>query len=370
MKAAVMRETKAPLCIEEVSIDKPASREVLVRVAASGLCHSDYHFLNGDLPTPLPAVLGHEVAGVVEAVGAEVTAVKVGDPVVACGSVFCGRCSACVSGKAHICTDRPHRLEQDGARLKLGSGVGVTQNGELGGFAEQILVHENALVAVPREMPLDRAALIGCGVLTGLGTVFNTAKVTPGSKVAVIGCGGVGLNLIQGARLAGADQIIAVDMMAQKRELALKLGATHAVAGGAQAVEAVRELSEGGVDYAFEAIGIPSAMIQAVEMLARGGLMTIVGAVKLGEVIPLPGIQMVLNEWRVQGALMGSSPFVRDIPRFANLYLQGRLDLDTLIAERIGLSGVNEGFQTMLGATQARSVITFPEVMKEAAAAA
>ena len=369
MKAAVLRATKTPFEIEEVGVDKPGPREVLVRVAASGLCHSDYHFVNGDLPMPLPAVLGHEAAGIVEAVGPEVTMVSVGDLVVTCATMFCGHCNSCVSGKTHICTDKPRRIEQNGPRLTI-KGLPINQAGELGGFAEQMLVHENAVVVMPREMPLDRAALLGCGVLTGLGTVFNAAKVTPGSKVAVIGCGGVGLNVIQGARLAGAQQIIAVDLMPEKHALALKLGATDTVMGGPDAVETVRELSKGGVDFSFEVIGLQPTMLQAIEMLAPGGLMTIVGAMALGASIPVPGISMLMNEWRVQGAFMGSSPFVREIPRYAQLYLQGKLDLDTLISERIALGAINEGYRTMLGATQARSVITFPDVLKEAARAA
>jgi len=369
MKAAVLRAAKTPFEVEDVVVDKPGRREVLVRVAASGLCHSDYHFLNGDLPFAAPSVLGHESAGIVESVGDDVTTVRVGDHVVACATVFCGHCSPCVSGKTHLCAAKPQRLAHEGCRLKLKNGEPLSQGSRIGGFAEQMLVHENAVARMPPEMPLDRAALLGCGVLTGLGSVFNAARVTAGSRVAVIGCGGVGLNVIQGARLAGADQIIAVDLMAQKRELALKLGATHAIEGGADAVASVRELSRGGVDYSFEVIGLPQTMLQAVQMLAPAGLMTIVGAMRQDAVIPLPGIAMLMNEWRVQGSYLGSSPFVREIPRFADLYLKGRLNLDILIAERIDLADINRGFETLIGATQARSVIVFPDVLQRAAAA-
>lgn len=366
MQAAILFGPKQPFAVREVAIDRPGPREVLIRVAASGLCHSDYHYKNGDLPFPAPSVLGHEAAGVVEAVGSDVSAVAVGDHVVTCASSFCGHCDTCVSGRTHICGSRPKRMESDSSRLTL-DGERLNQGGQLGGYAEQMLVHENSVVRVPRELPLDRGALLGCGVLTGLGTVFNAAKVSAGSKVAVVGCGGVGLNVVQGARIAGADQIIAVDMMAEKLELARHFGATDVVPGGEDAVEAVRELSNGGVDFAFEVIGLPQTIVQAVRMLAPGGLMTIVGATRFDATIPLPGIAMLMNEWRVQGAFMGSSPFTREIPRFASLYLKGKLDLDTLIAERISLPEINQGFETMLGARQARSVITFPDVLDEAA---
>lgn len=370
MKASVLSAPKTPFEVCDVAVDKPASHEVLVRIGASGLCHSDYHFANGDLPYGMPVILGHEAAGIVEAVGSDVSTVAVGDHVVACASSFCGHCNVCVSGRNHMCASKPKRGEKDRPRLTRNGGEQVHQGSLIGGFAEQMLVHENAVVRIPRELPLDRAALLGCGVITGLGTVFNAAKVTAGSRVVVIGCGGVGLNVVQGARLSGAGQIIAVDPVPQKRELALKLGATHAVEGGADAVAAVRELSGGGVDFAFEVIGLSHTMEQAVRMLAPGGLMMIVGAMRFDATIPLPGIAMLYNEWRVQGTYLGSSPFTRDIPRYASLYLKGQLDLDTLISERIELKDVNRGFETMLGATQARSVITFPDVMAHAAARA
>ena len=360
---------KTPFEVTEIAVDKPAPREVLVRVGASSLCHSDFHFANGDLPFAMPVVLGHEVAGIVEQVGSEVTTVVVGDHVVACASSFCGQCDKCVSGRNHLCARKPKRTDSEKPRLSLLNGDRVHQGSLVGGFAEQLLVHENAIVRIPRELSLDRAALLGCGVVTGLGVVFNAAKVRPNSCVVVVGCGGVGLNVIQGAKLAGARQIIAVDPIPQKRELALKLGATDAVVGGPNAVEEVRALSNGGADFSFEVIGLPHTMEQAVLMLAPGGLMTVVGAMAAGAKISLPGISMLFNEWRVQGSYLGSSPFTRDIPRYASLCLCGKLDLDSLIAERIQLEDVNQGFATMLGGTQARSVIVFPEVMAEAARA-
>jgi S-(hydroxymethyl)glutathione dehydrogenase/alcohol dehydrogenase len=190
MKASVIFAAKRPFEVCDVTVDKPAPHEVLVRIGASGLCHSDYHFASGDLPFAMPAIFGHEAAGIVEAVGSEVTTVAIGDHVVACAASFCGRCNPCVSGRNHLCTNKPRRGEKDEPRLVLPNGAQVHQGASIGGFAEQILVHENAIVRLPRELPLDRAALLGCGVLTGLGAVFNSARVSAGSAVAVIGCGG------------------------------------------------------------------------------------------------------------------------------------------------------------------------------------
>lgn len=370
MKAAVLFEVRTPLEICDVTIDKPASREVLVRVAASGLCHSDYHFINGDLSTPLPVIQGHEVAGIVEAVGSEVSAIQVGDHVVSCALRFCGHCNPCVSGKTHICADKPGRAAGEPARITLNGRRIYQDAGELGGFAEQILVHENAIVKIDRAMPLDRAALLGCGVLTGVGAVFNAAKVKAGSKVVVIGCGGVGLNVVQAAKIAGASQIIAVDTAAEKRELARSFGATDAVEGGRDAIEQVRALTGGGADFGFEVIGLPQTIADGVRMLAPSGLMTIVGATPANATIPLPGIEMLFNEWRVQGTFFGGSAFTRDVPRIVSMYLQGSINLDGLIAERIGLVDVNAGFERMLGGKQARSIITFDDVLNHATATA
>lgn len=366
MKAAVLRAIGEPLDICDVSIDKPGPREVLVRVAACGLCHSDYHFMIGDLVVQTPAVLGHEVAGIVEAVGELVTSTRVGDHVVACATVFCGHCDHCVSGKSHICSDKPRRAENADPRLALG-GKRVMQGANLGGFAEMMLVHENSIVPLPKAMPLDRAALLGCSVVTGIGSVINAARVQPGSKVAVMGCGGVGLNVIQGARLAGAERIIGIDLMPEKRALALKMGATDVVDGAGDVVAEVREMTSGGVDYSFEVIGLPKTMDLAIRMMRPAGLMTIVGATPVGATIPVEGIAMLMNEWRIQGTYLGSSASTRDIPRLASLFMQGRLDLDTLLAERIELKDINKGFEKLLAGKQARSVVAFSDVLAEAA---
>ena len=286
MKAAVLRRPGGAIEICTVSIDKPRKDEVLVRVVASGLCHSDYHFMSGDLPFGGPRVLGHEVAGVVEAVGDDVGRLCVGDHVVACASLFCGGCDQCVSGSTQRCQDRPRRDAAARPRLLLGD-IALIQSSEVGGFAEQVLVHQNSLVAISRDMPLDRAALLGCSVVTGLGSVFNSAQVRAGQSVAVIGCGGVGLNVIQGARIAGASRIVAVDLSPTKLELARTLGATDTIVGGPDAVDAVREAT-GGVDHAIEVIGRPDTIAQAIRMLRPGGLATVVGVAPGDARVPLP----------------------------------------------------------------------------------
>jgi len=358
MKAAILREAKTDLTIEEVEIDNPRDEEVRVRVMASGLCHSDLHYVTGDLPLRGPTILGHEVAGIVESVGARVKSLQPGDHVVACASGYCSHCNPCITGRTHLCESPPERVPPAPARISI-AGEGIIQGTRVGGFAEKVLLHENSLVKIPHELPFDRAALLGCGVLTGLGSVFNSAKVSPGSRVAVIGCGGVGLNIIQGARIAGASQIIAVDISPTKLDLAAKFGATDLIAGGEDAVEAVLETSGGGVDFAFEAIGLVTTIGQAAEMLATSGLLTLVGVTGPQGKAAFPVFPTILKELRIQGALMGSAPFQRDIPKFANMYLDGVLDLDTLISGRIGLSDINSGFAAMTQGAVARSVVVF-----------
>jgi S-(hydroxymethyl)glutathione dehydrogenase/alcohol dehydrogenase len=359
MKAAILFETKKPFELADIEIDKPAPREVLVRIKACGLCHSDWHCACGDLPSAVPVVLGHEAAGVVEAVGADVTAVKAGDHVVGSALVFCGRCDQCVGGRTHMCTAKPDRRKGEPPRLRI-DGRPVAQGMRMAGFAEQMLVHENGLVKIDRDMPLDRASVLGCGVLTGLGAVFNAARVTPGSKVVVLGCGGVGLSAIQGAALSGAEQIVAVDLNPDKKTIAGKFGATDFVVGGSDSVAAVRQLTKGGAHYSFEVIGLPQTIAQAIKMLAPGGLMTIVGATRFDAEIPLPGLGMIMNEWRVQGTYFGSAAFTREIPRYVDMYLKGKLDLDALVSSRIALSQINDGFSDMIaGTVQGRTVITF-----------
>ena len=249
MKAAVLREVGKPLQIEDVQINKPGPHEVLIRTKAAGVCHSDLHFIEGKYPHPLPAVLGHESAGVVEAIGSEVRTVKVGDHVITCLSAFCGHCESCLTGRMSLCVSSDtKRGKEDEPRLSTPTGP-MLQYLNLSSFAEQMLIHEHACVAIRKDMPLDRAALIGCGVMTGVGAVIHTSNVRPGDTVAVIGCGGVGLAAINGAAIAGAGRIIAIDMSPGKENLAKSMGATDFVMGGPDAVKEVMDLTGGGVQH-------------------------------------------------------------------------------------------------------------------------
>ena len=277
MRAAVMHAPHTPLTIEEISIAKPKKNEVIVRTAFAGLCHSDLHFMEGLYPYPTPVILGHESAGIVEEVGESVTYLKPGDHVISCLSVFCGTCEFCTTGHTNLCSNTEVKLAPGIARRYSWKGEVVNQFAQLSSYAEQMLVHENALVKIDADIPLDRAALVGCGVTTGVGAVFNAAKVEPGATVAVIGCGGVGLSAVNGAALAGASRIIAIDTVATKLEKAREMGATDVInASNADPVDQVIEITGGGVHYSFEALGTKNTAEQSFRMLRRGGLATII----------------------------------------------------------------------------------------------
>jgi S-(hydroxymethyl)glutathione dehydrogenase/alcohol dehydrogenase len=359
MKAAVLRKPGTGLAIEDVQIGKPGPREVLIRTAATGVCHSDLHFIEGSYPTALPAVLGHESAGVVEAVGPEVTRLQPGDHVVTCLSAFCGHCDHCLTGRLSLCT-APELQRSADAAPRLGSAEApMAQFLNLSAFAEQMLVHENACVAIRKDMPLDRAALIGCAVLTGFGAIARTAGVRPGETVAVIGCGGIGLSAINAAAIAGAGRIIGIDRSPAKEALARSFGATDFIdAAAGDPAKQVRELTGGGVHHAIEAVGLAATAEQAFAMLGRGGIATIVGMIPVGQQISLPGWQL-LAEKQLRGSLMGSNIFPVDVPRLVDFYLAGRLHLDHLISRRIPLEQVNQAFAEMKSGAVARSVITF-----------
>jgi S-(hydroxymethyl)glutathione dehydrogenase / alcohol dehydrogenase len=375
MKAAVFHGPKQPLTIENVEIDQPLEREVLIRTVASGVCHSDLHFVDGFYPFPAPAVLGHEAAGVVEAVGKSVTYVKPGDRVICCLSVFCGYCQECMSGHPNRCSNRAATQRPKDAKPRLSlNGQALPQFADLSTYAEKMLLHENAVVKIGNDIALDRAALIGCGVTTGLGAVLNTARIEPGSTVAVFGCGGVGLAAIQGARIAGARMIIAVDQFESKLALARRLGATHTIdASNADAVEEIRKLASpgqseapiieglgasGGVDYAFEAVGLKKLAEQCFDCIKPGGTATIIGMIPVGQKVELSG-PMFLTERRIQGTNMGSNRFRIDMPRYVDYYLQGRLNLDDMISRRGKLEDVNEAFRAMKAGEVARTVLMF-----------
>jgi S-(hydroxymethyl)glutathione dehydrogenase/alcohol dehydrogenase len=361
MKAAIFHGPHHRLSIEEISIANPGPREVLIRTAAVGLCHSDLHFIDGLYGHEAPAVLGHEAAGVVEKVGSEVRGLEPGDHVITCLSVFCGHCGFCTTGRPFNC-DHQHETRRRGdeaPRLSLGERE-VQQFYDLSAFAEQMLVHEHAVVRIRKDMPLDRAALIGCAVTTGMGAVTNTARIDVGSTVAVIGCGGVGLSAINGAAIAGAGRIIAIDVQDGKLDLARSFGATDTLnATGCDPVEAVRDLTGGGVDYSFEALGLKRTSEQAYDMLRRSGVATIIGMLPEGEKLELDGVSLLYDK-RIQGSNMGSNRFRVDMPRYVDFYLAGRLHLDRMISKRIRLDQINEGFDDLRSGLLARSVITFP----------
>lgn len=364
-RAAVLHAMPGPLRVEEVTVDRPGPREVLVRTAAAGLCHTDLLFMQGMVAPLVPLVPGHESAGVVEAVGRDVGYVEPGDHVITCPSAFCGHCDHCLGGRPALCESMVGaRKRGEAPRLSL-DGARCHALADLGSFAELMLVHEHSLVKVTRDMPLDRAALIGCAVTTGLGAVFRTAAVDPGSTVAVVGCGGVGLNCVQGAVLAGAGRVVAVDVNPAKLSLAATFGATDLVdATAGNPIEQVRALfpgrgrSLGGVDYAFEAAGRKQAAEQAFAMVRRGGTATVIGLMAPDVVLEVPASDL-LAEKKLQGSLMGSNRFRHDIPRYVELYLQGRLRLDELVSARIGLHDIDDGFRAMDRGEGARSLVIF-----------
>ncbi len=361
MKAAIARIVGSPLSIEDVQISKPEADEVLVRVGATGLCHSDLHVLDGTLDYPTPIVLGHEVAGVVEQVGSNVKTVRPGDHVVACITFHCGHCPQCHGGNSHRCrTPEARRPDEAEPRLHQ-SGSAIQQFLNVGSFAEMILVHQSGCVAIDRDMPLDRACLIGCGVTTGFGSVTRAARLKPGQTVAIIGCGGVGLAAVNAALISGAGRIFAIDRLQSKLDLAQIMGATdtvNAVSGNTAA--AVMEMTNGrGVDHVIEAIGLKDTIETGYAMLAAGGTLTIAGATSPDTLIEIPSINLLLSEKRIQGTYMGGVQLSIDVPAYVSLYRQGRLKLDELVSQRLPLERINEGFDAMRSGNIARSVIVF-----------
>lgn len=361
MRAAVIEAPNQPLVIREVRLAEPGPQEVVVRVAAVGLCHSDLHFMEGHRAMPYPAILGHEVAGVVETVGPAVPGLKPGDHVVGTLTANCGHCPSCVAGFHVHCEDTSVKIPFGVADRIFGPEGKIAQIMNMSGFAEKVLVHYSSLVVIPKEMPLDRAALLGCAVLTGTGAIFRSAEVEPGSTVAVIGCGGIGLSAINGAAIIGAGRIIAVDLSDRKLEMARKFGATDLVnAGDVDAVAAVLEMTGGGVDYSFECIGLPKTARQAVEMLAPHSMATIIGVFEPGAEVSFPA-ELLLQQRKVQGSFLGSARLPIDIPRLVDHYLAGRLLLDDLISQRIALEDINKGFDDLKAGNVARSVVVFPD---------
>lgn len=361
-RAAVLNEIGRPMVVTDVQLAAPGPGEVLVDVRASGLCHSDLTFASHDFGHRLPLLLGHEVAGVVSALGPGVTSLRPGDHVVTCLAAGCAQCAMCVVGKPWMCLGQRRLGRARGAdpRIVRADGSPVTQSAHLGGLAEQILISERAAVAVPDEIPFAQAALLGCSVATGLGAATNVAQISLGDTVIVIGCGGVGFNVIQGARLAGAGRIVAVDVQESKAEMAKLFGADHFVAAGEQdAVAVICDLVPEGADHVFEVVGSASTAAQAVALTKKAGTIYLVGMSRPGVQYSFDATQLINSAKTIRAVLMGAVKFPVDVPRYADLYLAGRLNLDLLIDRQIDLSEINDGFAAMRAGVAGRIVVAF-----------
>lgn len=358
MKAAVVREFGGGFHTEEVSLSEPVGREVLVEVKASGLCHSDELAASTNLGFDVPVVFGHEVAGVVTAVGDQVRDVAIGDHVVGCLVQFCGACTKCLTGRVGLC-ENPDATVRAG-RILDADGKELEQGMALGGFAEFALIHENQLAKVPDAVPFPQAALLGCGVVTGAGAVMNTADVQPGQSVVIIGSGGVGLNAISGAVIAGAARIIVVDVADDKLETARHFGATHTVnSRTVDAVATVRELTGGsGADAVFDFVGGHGVTRSGFDMLAQGGGLYLIGVLDPANRLEVSSFELLGGRKRVEGVYMGSTNPKRDIPMIAELYLQGRYKLDELVSKTISIDEVDEGYAALRDPKINRVVIT------------
>ncbi len=356
--AAVLNTAPGRLELETLVLDDPGPDEVLIDVQYAGLCRSDLHEIEGVWPATCPTLLGHEASGVVRRVGDRVSTLRPGDHVVTCLSTYCGECRFCLSGRMTLCPRRGSLGSRTRPVLVNAHGRSVHPTARLGAFAEAMVVHEHSAVRIPDTMPLAAASVLGCAVVTGLSSVFRSARVEPGSTVAVLGCGGVGIAAIQGARLAGAREIIAVDAVEARLTDAVRFGATATVqAGQADTVAAVRELTDGGVDYSFEAVGFAATVEQAFAMLGPGGTATVVGLVPDTQPVSIRASELFLLEKRLQGALMGSNQFPADIPGYVRYYEQGRLNLDDMISAAVSLEQINEGFELMKNAGGTRVVV-------------
>jgi S-(hydroxymethyl)glutathione dehydrogenase/alcohol dehydrogenase len=355
MRAAVFLEQDQPLSIEDVDPIDAGPDDVIVRITASGVCHSDLSVINGTIPAG-PEILGHEGTGVVESVGADVTRVKVGDRVIGSFIPACGVCWYCLNDQSNLCAETypvmfaPRARRADGTELQGFTGLGT--------FAEMMTVSQHSVVKVETDLPDEQLALIGCGVTTGVGAALNTARVQPGSIVAVIGCGGVGQAVVQGARIAGAARIIAIDPVAMKRDSALKLGATDVIdPNDADPIAAVRAMSGGrGADYAFEVIGTAGTIRQAIDSARPGGTAVMVGVPKLSSDIPIPAMS-ILEEKTILGCVYGSARVRRDFPRLISLVEQGKLDVGAMVSRTMHLHEVNEAMRAMQDGEVIRSVL-------------
>jgi len=357
MKVVVAYEVGQPLVMEDLPVPDIGPQDVLVRVTASGICHTDLNVINGLSPLPLPIVPGHEGCGVVEEIGSEVRRVRVGDRVLASVTPACGNCWWCLNGMSNHCELNP--VVKAALRFELRTGQRIAAVCGCGTFAEAMVVHEASVVRVQTDLADEQLALLGCGVTTGLGAALNTAAVIPGSSVAVIGCGGVGQSVIQGARIAGASVLIAIDPAPGRREASVRVGATHTVdPAAANPVEQVRALTEGrGADFNFEVVGRPELMVQAFDMARAEGTVTLVGMPAVGDTLTLPAIQAVFSGKRLAGSVVGGSQILRDFPRFIRLAEVGQLDLGSMISQRIKLDEINDGIALLTRTQGVRTVI-------------
>jgi NDMA-dependent alcohol dehydrogenase len=361
-RAAICRELNKPVVVEEISVEPPKRGEVTVKLGACGVCHSDLSATNGTLAMPLPLILGHEAAGEVIDVGPEVKGLKEGDHVVSSFIYMCGECRFCVGGRPVLCIEQGKAVstlpdgtlrtrDARGNPLNIFSGCGV--------MAEYATMHVDNLVKIDPKIPLDRAALVGCAVTTGVGAVFNTARVSPGSSVAVFGCGGVGLNVIQGARIAGAERIIAIDTLESKLELAKNFGATDTLLFKDDPTKALKKLTGGGPDYAFECVGNGELAALAYKAIRRGGLAIVVGVAKPGDSTAVRTMTLPFEEKTLTGSYFGSCVPRIDFPRMLGLYLSGKLKLDELITRRYSIEQAPEAFADLQAGRNARGVIVF-----------
>ena len=357
MRAAIGLDHGRHLSVEDVELTPMGPRDVMVKVGASGVCHTDVAVLGGHLPVPLPVILGHEGAGVVEAIGPEVTSLAVGDRVIGSVGGVCGRCWYCANSMTHLCTNGMVAAAE--ARVVRADGSGVPAFVGLGSFAEMMTAHETSLVKVHTDLPDEQLALIGCAITTGLGAVFNTARVTPGSSVAIIGCGGVGQAVVQGARIAGAAEIIAIDPSPMKRSTATSFGASHSLDPNAGDVaDTVRALTGGrGADYTFEVVGQPATISQAWDLARPGGTVTVVGMPPTDATITMSAFALASEDKRLCGSLYGGTQAFRDIPLIVKLVETGRLELGAMVTRRLPLDDIDDAIRALEAGEEIRSVV-------------
>lgn len=361
-KAVICRQWNQPCSVEQVQVESPRRGELMVKIAACGVCHSDLSATNGTIPMPPPLVIGHEAAGVVEEVGEGVHDIAVGDHVVIVWIPMCGKCRYCEEGRPALCDQAAKAtatLADGTTRYKDAQGQDLHHMAGVGVMSEYATVHRDNVLRIDPEIPLDKAALVGCAVMTGVGAAINTAKVTAGSEVAVFGCGGIGLNVIQGAALAGAEKIIAVDLEDKKLEFAAQFGATHRVnpKNDGDAVQKIQEITGGGADYAFECIGVPEVIGQAYAAVRKGGTACVVGVTRLDGQVTLGTFMMPFQEKVLVGSMYGSARPSLDFPRYLNLYKSNRLKLDELVTATYSIDDVNRAFDDMQKGVNARGVI-------------